>query len=159
MSRGRIHLTLTVAANAAAIFDFLTDLSRAPEWDSRVVRVAAKTRGPLRPGSILRSTVEVEGEIAQLDDEITELSPPTRLGLRSVHGATNSVSYELIQDRPGATRLEVDLAYELAIPPNSPLDEIKLRESIAAGLAQSLQRMKDIVERERDIGPGRGPRG
>jgi hypothetical protein len=138
-----------VRASAADVFAFLTDLSRVPEWDARVAKVTQMTRGALRPGVIVRSELIVDGVAYHLDDEITDFAPPTRLGLRSVLGATNAISYALSEDENGETHLDVVLDYELPDPPpGAPVDPSGLRASIANALTQSLRRLKAIVERE-----------
>jgi Polyketide cyclase / dehydrase and lipid transport len=138
-----------VRASAADVFAFLTDLSRVPEWDARVAKVTQMTRGALRPGVIVRSELIVDGVAYHLDDEITDFAPPTRLGLRSVLGATNAINYALSEDENGETHLDVVLDYELPDPPpGAPVDPSGLRASIANALTQSLRRLKEIVERE-----------
>src|SRR5262249_26295567 len=138
-----------VRASAQEVFDFLTDLRRVPEWDARVAKVRQMTRGPLRPGVIVRSELIVDGVAYHLDDEITDFAPPTHLGLRSVLGATNAITYSLSEEEDGTTRLDVVLDYELPDPPpGAPVDPTGLRASIANALAQSLRRLKEIVERE-----------
>jgi uncharacterized protein YndB with AHSA1/START domain len=147
--RGRIRLQEIVRAPAADVFAFLTDLRRVPEWDARVAKVTQMTRGALRPGVIVRSELVVDGVAYHLDDEITDFAPPTRLGLRSVLGATNAISYALSEDETGATHLDVVLDYELPDPPaGAPVDPTGLRASIANALTQSLRRLKAIVEGE-----------
>ena len=149
MIRGRIRVQEVVRASAADVFAFLTDLSRVPEWDARVAKVTQMTRGALRPGVIVRSELIVDGVAYHLDDEITDFAPPTRLGLRSVLGATNAISYALSEDENGETHLDVVLDYELPDPPpGAPVDPSGLRASIANALTQSLRRLKEIVQRE-----------
>lgn len=148
MSKGQVRLGVTVERNNVAVFDFLADLTRAPEWDSRVTKVVAMTRGTLRVGSRLRSTIDAEGETVQLDDEITAFDRPACLGLRSVHGATNAVTYSLMDSGDNRTSLDVVLEYDLDLPPSPSLTESQVREAIAAGLGQALQQLKDILERE-----------
>ncbi len=147
MSRGRIHLRVTIRASPTAIFGFLTNLERTPEWDPRVTKVTQMTRGALRRGVILRSTLLVDGESVSFDDEITDFEPPTRLGLRSVLGATNAVTYTLSEEDGGETVVDVVLVYELPEPPSEArLDEAGLRQAIANALAASLDRLKNLVE-------------
>jgi uncharacterized membrane protein len=136
-------------APAVKIFDLLTDLERTPEWDQRVLKVTQMTRGPLRPGVILRSTLVVDGELTHLDDEITDFEPPTRLGLRSVQGNTNAVTYVLAEsDAAEVTAVDVSLAYDLPNPPpGANLDDAALRSAIASALEQALELLRERVER------------
>ena len=149
MSKGRIRLSASIHATAELIFRFVTDPRRTPEWDPRVTRVTQMTRGALRPGVILRSTLLVDGESAHLDDEVTVYEPPTRFGLQSVLGATNAVTFTLSEDDEDLTRVDVSLAYDLPDPPaDANLDEAGLRQAISNALTHSLELLKDLVERE-----------
>ncbi|HVC32400.1 MAG TPA: SRPBCC family protein [Chloroflexota bacterium] len=139
----------TVAGSPTMVFALLTDLERSPEWDPRVSRVTQMTRGPLRAGVILRGTIAANGEEYHLDDEVAEYDPPWHFGLRSVQGATEAISYTLVEEAEGITRLDVSLSYDLPDPPAaSGLDDAALRQQIADGLAQSLRVLKGLIERE-----------
>jgi hypothetical protein len=106
------------------------------------------TRGALRPGVILRSTLQIDGESVHLDDEITDFDPPNRFGLRSVLGATNAVTYTVNEEDFSRTRLTVNLAYELPDPPpDANLDENELRDTIARAVDHSLTLFQALVER------------
>jgi uncharacterized protein YndB with AHSA1/START domain len=148
VSRGRIQIRRELHAPAATIFALLTDLERTPEWDRRVLKVTQMTRGPLRPGVILRSTLVVDGEMTYLDDEITDFEPPTRLGLRSIQGNTNAVSYVLAESGDAhLTTVDVSLAYDLPDPPSGVnLDDSALRSTIANALAEVLDLLRERVE-------------
>jgi uncharacterized protein YndB with AHSA1/START domain len=149
VTKGRIHLSATIRAPPETIFRFVTDPRRTPEWDPRVERVTQMTRGALRPGVILRSTLIVDGESFNLDDEVTDYEPPTRFGLRSVLGTTNAVTYTLSEGDANLTHVDVALAYDLPDPPpGASLDEGGLRQAIANALTSSLDLLKDLVERE-----------
>jgi uncharacterized protein YndB with AHSA1/START domain len=150
VSKGRLRLRRTIDAPITTVFRYLTDLERTPEWDTRVEKVTQMTRGSLRTGVILRSTLAVEGEKVHFDDEITDYEPPTRFGLRSVLGNTNSVSYALEEDDLGRTRFDVALSYDLPDPPpDVRLDDDALQAAISSAVDQSLDLFRDLVERER----------
>ncbi|HUX88998.1 MAG TPA: SRPBCC family protein [Chloroflexota bacterium] len=149
MSKGQIRRSETVDAPAATVFRFLTDLERTPEWDPGVTQVRSMTRGPLRHGSIIRQTVERDGESTQMDDEVIDFDPPWRLAIRSVHGALNTISYALSEEADQVTRLEVTVSYELPDAPNdSPLSNGMIRQGMHDALGHALRRLKDAIERE-----------
>jgi hypothetical protein len=106
------------------------------------------TRGPLRTGVILRSTLLIDGESVHLDDEITDFDPPNRFGLRSVQGATNAVTYTLSEVDRGQTSIAVNLAYDLPDPPpDARLPDSELQATIARAIEHSLALFKELVER------------
>jgi uncharacterized membrane protein len=146
VSRGRVRLGERIKASPETIFVFLTDLRRVPEWDTRVESVTQMTRGALRPGVILRTTLLVAGERVHADDEITDFDPPTRLGLRSVLGGTDEVSYTLSEEEDGFTRVDVVLAYDLVLPADAGVEEASVRQSIETALRQVLRRLKELIE-------------
>ncbi len=149
VTRGRIRLSQVVRAPVDDVFRFLTDLERVPQWDPRVVKVTQMTRGVLRPGVILRSTLVVGGERVHLDDEVTDFDPPNRFGLRSVLGTTNAVTYTMSEGDVGDTRIDVTLTYDLPEPPpETSLDDVGLRQAILNALGHSLSLLRDLIERE-----------
>jgi hypothetical protein len=98
---------------------------------------------------ILRSTLVVDGKPTHVDDEITDFDPPNRLGLRSVLGDTNAVTYILAEDEDRLTQVDVILSYDLPDPPpDVQLDDDAVRSTIAGALEESLDRLKKLVEAE-----------
>ena len=149
MSRGRIRLQRTINAPVTMVFRFLTDLERTPEWDTRVERVTQMTRGPLRTGVILRSTLEVDGERVHFDDEVTDFEPHMRFGLRSVLGNTNAVTYSIEENDEGTTRVDVAMLFDLPDPPpEAGLDDDALKAAVTIALGGALDLLQDIIERE-----------
>ncbi|HVB96111.1 MAG TPA: SRPBCC family protein [Chloroflexota bacterium] len=149
MSKGQIRRSETVAAAAATVFRFLTDLERTPEWDPGVTSVRSMTRGPLRRGSIIRQTVERDGESTHMDDEVTDYDPPWRLAIRSVHGTLNTITYTLSEEEERITRLEVTLSYDLPdAPADSPVSNGMVRQGMHDALGHALRTLKDTIERE-----------
>jgi uncharacterized membrane protein len=149
MSRGRIQLSQTIRAPARTIFAFLTDLDRTPAWDQRVTKVTQMTRGPLRLGVILRSTLVMDGQTFHLDDEVTEFEPPTRFGLRAVLGGTDAVTYTLSEDETGQTRVDVVLSYDLPDATGGAAPDAEgLRQAIAQAMTHSLGVLKGLIEGE-----------
>ena len=135
-------------ASASDVFRLLTSLDDTPTWDPRVLKVTQMTRGALRTGVILRSTLEIDGASVHLDDEITDFDPPNRFGLRSVLGATNAVTYTLSEEDTNLTSIAVNLAYELPDPPpTARLEDAELRETIARAIEHSLTLFQELVER------------
>ena len=149
MSRGQVRLSQTIAASPEVVFAYLTNLERSPEWDPTVTRVTQMTRGPLRKGTVLRGTVEVDGETVHVDDEVTELDPPWRFAIRSVQGGVDGIAYSLSRDDEDKTRLDAVLSYDLPDPPpGAQRDAASLRQELANGLSGSLLAFKTLIERE-----------
>ncbi len=149
MSRGQIRLSQMVNAAPETVFAYLTDVDRSPEWDPAVARVTRMTRGPLRKGSILRGTLEIDGETYHADDEVTEFDPPWHFAIRSVQGGADGISYSLASDVDGRTRLDATLSYDLPDPPpGTSYDPGAARQDLSDGLKASLVALKELIERE-----------
>jgi uncharacterized protein YndB with AHSA1/START domain len=149
VSRGKVRLERTLHAPIAAVFGLLTDLERTPEWDPRVTRVTQMTRGPLRVGVILRSSLAEEGKEVHFDDEVTDFEPPTRFGLRSVLGGTNALSYELADEGARLTSLAVTVAYDLPdAPPEAGFGDERVRETIRAAMDRALDLLGEAIDRD-----------
>jgi uncharacterized membrane protein len=154
VSRGQVRLQRFIGAPAAIVFQYLTNIERTPEWDRRVEKVTQMTRGPLRSGVILRSTLVADGESVHFDDEVTDFDPPSRFGVRSVLGNTNVATYTLAEDDSGRTLVDITLSYDLPEPPaGASLDEDSIRAAIASSLSQALNLLRDIVERDSTAAP------
>ncbi len=147
--RGRIRREVIVRAPVRRVFAFLSDLARVPEWDQRVEKVVQMTRGPLRPGVILRTTIAVGDEIHSADDEITVYEPPNRFGLRSVLGGTDEITYTLAEEDTDLTLVSVVLSYEIPVPEKAAgVNAAQVQRSIEAALSETLKLLGKIVESE-----------
>ena len=108
-ARANVH----VAAPATATFAVLADPDRFHLWQHGMEPVEAR-RGPVRPGSRLRSRRRLAGMTVPFSAEVTEWDPPRRLSFRSAgtplrltgdyeiaaHGDTSVVTATL-ELRPG----------------------------------------------------------
>jgi len=149
MSRGKVRISQTIEAPPEVVFSYLTNLERSPEWDPTVARVTPMTRGPLRKGTVLRGTIEVDGEIYHADDEVTEIDPPWRFAIRSIQGGADGIAYSLSLDDEERTRLDAVLTYDLPDPPPGvERDAASLRQELVDGLSGSLLALKKLIERE-----------
>lgn len=99
---------MDIARSPEEVFSVVTDLTRLPEWQPRLVEVEHLLEGPLQPGSRLREVREVRGKRLEQIVEVAALEPPRRFGLRVVEGplpVDGDVTFSPTDD--GGTRLHM----------------------------------------------------
>jgi carbon monoxide dehydrogenase subunit G len=78
----RCESTVVVGKPPEAVFPWLVDVDKVPQWMTGLERYEPVEPGPLRVGSKIRQELVVSGHRLAFDLEVTELSPPRRAVLR-----------------------------------------------------------------------------
>jgi uncharacterized protein YndB with AHSA1/START domain len=91
------------------VFDFLADGTNDPKFSPRVVEIEQVTDGPVRAGTVFRSTVKDAGMKTQREFEITEFERPSRIrwAERSKNLVTAKAGGYDLEPAEGGTRLTV----------------------------------------------------
>lgn len=79
-----VEHTLEIDRPAEEVFEYLTDVSRLPEWQSSAESAAVE--GDVREGALVREVRTFMGRRAASTLEVTEYEPPRRFSLRVVEG-------------------------------------------------------------------------
>lgn len=88
----------------AEIFAFMMDLSTASRWRNMVRRMEVVGAGPLQEGSKILMTMDVMGQVVQLEAEVWRYEPSRRFGMRNTRqGVTGVFEYILEPDASGTT--------------------------------------------------------
>ena len=83
----KLQAEITLAADAATIWDYVQDADRRPEWDRSVHRVEKRFTGPLMAGGILRITATPGGPLAFVADwEYISYQRPERSAVKLIAG-------------------------------------------------------------------------
>ena len=69
--------TITIAKPCEAVFDFFVDFRQAPRWRQSVKTMEAVTPGPVRAGTIIRTTWDLAGDDYTLDLEVAACERPS----------------------------------------------------------------------------------
>ena len=86
------------------IFAFMMDLRTASRWRNMVRRMEVVGGGPLQQGSKILMTMDVMGQVVQLEAEVWRYEPPHRFGMRNTRqGVTGVFEYVLEPDASGTT--------------------------------------------------------
>ena len=85
----------------------MMDFSKAPRWRNLVREIEILTPGPLRVGSELKITFDVQGRQKRAVSEVWALEPGRRFGVRNTEqNVTGVFEYHLAPDGDG-TRISV----------------------------------------------------
>jgi uncharacterized protein YndB with AHSA1/START domain len=99
-----VEHTFEIGRPAQEVFDYLTDVSRLPEWQSSA-ESAALEEGELRVGARIREVRTFMGRRAASTLEVTEHEPPRRFSLRVVEGPIRYSIEHIVEALDGRTRV------------------------------------------------------
>ncbi len=112
----RVTNTFQILINARpdAVFAYVSDLTRHPEWN-RGLRVEAVTSGPAAVGSQYRSFGEVAGQKNRPNElRVTRYEPPARFAFVAKDPDFKEVTHEFtLSARNGGTLMERTVTVEL----------------------------------------------
>jgi uncharacterized protein YndB with AHSA1/START domain len=154
---GRLEREIVVDAPPEAVFAFLAQPERLPEWTPGVVAVRRTSPGPVGVGTTTETMVEVFGVRQTLLGHCTAFDPPRRLvvhnetasgikvGSVSVGKVQSTSTSELVPEGSG-TRLRASLEYSLAAGFFTALAEQIMGPKMQADFEQSLLTLKRLLE-------------
>jgi len=86
------------------VWAYMMDFSKASRWRNLVREVEVLTPGPLRVGSELKITFDVQGKVRKAISEVWALEPARRFGVRNTEqNVTGNFEYTLVPDATGVT--------------------------------------------------------
>ena len=149
-----IEVTETIAATARECFDFVAEPANIPRFMFGVKRyepLGSRVRGP---GARFGAVVTLAGRDLDAVLEITSWSEGERMVATSVSGPRTRGSWTFQEHDDGTTDVTLTQEYELPgifrLLPQAPIDAGVRRE-----LGRSLERLKELVEKERSPAPRR----
>jgi len=99
-----VEHTFEIDRRAEEVFEYLTDVSRLPEWQSSA-ESAELEEGELRVGARIREVRTFMGRRAASTLEVTEYEPPRRFSLRVVEGPIRYSVEHGLEALDGRTRV------------------------------------------------------
>jgi len=132
------------------VFAFMMDFRTAPRWRNMVRRIEVIGGGPVRQGSKLLFTMDVQGQIKQGEVELWLYEPPHRFGQTNTRsGVTGVFEYKLEPNGTGTTvSLTADLRPHgvmwLLLPFLIRSSRLRFRDQLA--------KLKQAIEQERSPG-------
>jgi len=101
----RVELTIEISRPQQEVFDFLTDLSRVPEWQASAVE--SRANRPLAQGTRISERRSFMGRDLETEVEVTAYEPPRRLTLRALEAPLKLTIDHVLEERDGETSLHV----------------------------------------------------
>ncbi len=154
---GRFQREIVIAAPPEAVFAFLAEPERLPEWTPGVLAVLRTSPGPIGVGATTSTQVEAFGVRQTLLGRCTVFDPPRRLAVHnetaggitiggvSIGKVSTTSASELLPEGTG-TRLRASLEYTLAAGFMSGLAEQVAGPKLRADFDRSLLNLKQRLE-------------
>jgi carbon monoxide dehydrogenase subunit G len=152
----RIELSVDVGAPPEAVWDFVSDLRRIPEWIEDTLKMLSVQPEPAQQGTVYRERSRIVGPLSQVTTwKISQFDPPR---FQKHDGqvpmmASTSVSMGLEPTQAGA---KFSLVFEYT-PGNrlaSLADRLFLRGNLQSSFQRSLRKLKELLEDEQGAAPG-----
>lgn len=108
----RVERRARIGAPPQAVFAYISDLDKLPDWQSGVVRAERTSEGEMRPGATARVVRQMMGQQLEAPLTVSEYDPPRRLVIGSeVSGVKALASLDLAPVDDDAT----DLSFAMEI--------------------------------------------
>lgn len=141
-------ISVHIDAPPSAVFAYIADEHRTPEWYEAVRSARKMTPGPTEKGTIFEFVRRLpQGEVVN-EVEITEFEEPRRIAFASKRGPTPFVYRYLIEPAPGGAMLVLNASItgEGLRGPAALLAPVAGR-FFGKGMARNLQALKVRLER------------
>lgn len=140
--------TVHIRRRAQEIFDYVSAPGHWPEWHPSSLRLGPGAEKPLPAGARFEEDISAAGgRKAHLSWVVTDAAAPTLWIAQAVadNGLSLTLRYELTQEEHG-TRFVRTLDYDFSSAWLRLLNAVLLRWLIARESAESLQRLKRMIE-------------
>ena len=138
-----------IARPPDAVYAYVTDPSRFPQWQDDVVRVRVEGGRPAGVGARFKTTRRI-GRVEQTTiQEITQVTPPRSWACRGVDGPFRPSAAITVEPIGDGTRSRVTIALDFegrGIGKLLPLEVI--RRMAARTASRSYRNLKDLLERD-----------
>jgi uncharacterized protein YndB with AHSA1/START domain len=131
-----------------AVFSYVTDPSRLPEWQQSVVSVRHESDAPLSVGSRAIVTRRVGRREWPMTAEVAELNPPSSWAVRGIDGPVRGNVKGTIEALADGERSRVTIALDFeAHGIGKLLVPLIVRRQARAEMPKNQQRLKELLER------------
>jgi uncharacterized protein YndB with AHSA1/START domain len=138
--------SVELSRSAEDVFAYVTDISRATEWQENLVREELEGQGPLGVGSRMRMTRRLGRGERTMTSEMTEFDPPRSFGFRGIDGPVRAIGKGTVAPvGEGGSRFTMELHFE-GHGIGKVLVPLVVRRQAPSDLDQSLKRLKARLE-------------
>jgi uncharacterized membrane protein len=142
-----VEETVDIRAPIDAVFAALTDPRRVMEWNSQVLTVRAISSETPRPGTTWQQEMDVMGQRMTVTCRVTHYAPPFEADV-DVSGAQRGRIWTRCRPGNGATSVTEGIEVELPGGPFSRMAGQLVKGPLRRELLQTMQRQREILERE-----------
>jgi uncharacterized protein YndB with AHSA1/START domain len=109
----KIDREIVVARPPEAVFDYLADVARFPQWQPAIERAEQLTPGPLAPGTGLRLVIRAPTGATEVTGEMVAVERPTLLAVRTLTGPAGVEGRCALTPDGDGTRIRFSASIEL----------------------------------------------
>lgn len=135
----RCESTVTIGKPPEAVFPWLVEADKVPQWMTGLERYEPVEPGPLRVGSRIRQELVVSGHRLAFELEVTELAPPQRAVLRFEGSGFKAANEYGLAGADGGTRVTWVVSGDTTsfkAKLIAPMVQAKLQEKLDGDLAR-----------------------
>ena len=125
------------------VFEFVTDISNNPKWQTDILELAITSEGPFELGSTYRCVNRFMGKRIETEGVITEYVPDRACSFRITSGTITGESSFFFEGNNGSTRFTTAAELDLGF---LSLGKIIVKRKIYAQLRNDMLKLKDILE-------------
>ncbi|CAN5905165.1 hypothetical protein BH20PSE1_BH20PSE1_25130 [soil metagenome] len=140
-----IRTAISIGQSIDRVFEFVTTVSNFTKWHPS--SWTGPSEHPLREGEHVTEELSVGGRHARIKWIVRESSPPRRWVIcgKSEDGGTATITYTLKPESQG-TRFKREFVYNMPVLFGALGDFLSLQSRLQAESAESLRRLKRILE-------------
>ncbi len=136
--------TVSIARSAQDAFDFFTDVSNRPKWDSTVISEELTSPAPVAVGSTIHTRMRAMGREVEFDWRVTQFDEPSRMAVASTAGLmSTSLTFDVTAVGAGC-----DVNATIAGEPEGMMQLVEplIAQGVRSTLASGLARAKTMLE-------------
>jgi uncharacterized protein YndB with AHSA1/START domain len=144
----RIEVSVDIEASPEAVWGFVSDLRRIPEWIEDTLAMLSVEPEPAQQGTVYRERSRIMGPLSQVTTwKISQFDPPRfqKHDGRVPMMASTSVSFGL-EPAAGGTTFTLVFEYTPGNPLSSLTDGLFVRKNLERGFQRSVQNLKALME-------------
>ena len=125
------------------VFDYVTDISNNPKWQTDILELAITSEGPFELGSTYRCVNRFMGKRIETEGIIIEYEPDRTCSFRIVSGTVTGQSSFLFEPMNGYTKFTTAAELDLGV---LSLGSVIVKRKINTQLKTDMLKLKNILE-------------
>jgi len=139
----KLENSVVIEQPVGRVFEFVTDISNNPKWQTDILELAITSEGPFELGSTYRCVNRFMGRRIETQGIITEYVPDRACSFRITSGPVTGDSRFYFEAVNGATKFTTAAALDLGF---LSLGKIIVKRKIYTQLRNDMLKLKNILE-------------